>query len=144
MYGGTISRSLPFAKKTSLAILKQAYPSRAEAAVRIPAAFEKYYRESHSAIYAQQGAEVVRSAQGVLAIYNRNIFPDMNVTWGLYPSNVGHTDFPGCFRCHDDQHVSADKKTIGQDCSSCHNVLAVDEPAPKILTDLGLDTAAAK
>ena len=67
-----------------------------------------------------------RSARAVLAIYNRNIFPDMNVTWGIYPNNIGHTDFPGCFRCHDEQHVSSDRKTISQDCASCHNVLAME------------------
>ena len=89
--------------------------------------------------YDKIQSEVARSAGGVLAIYNRNIFPDMKVTWGLYPNNVGHTDFPGCFRCHDDQHVSSDKKTISQDCSSCHNVLAVDEADPKILSDLGIE-----
>jgi len=89
-----ISAALPFAKKTSLALLKRTYVSRAQAAVQIPSAFEKYYKETYAAVYSQRGAEIARSAQGVLAIYNRNIFPDMNVTWGIYPVNVGHTDFP--------------------------------------------------
>jgi hypothetical protein len=62
----------------------------------------------------------------------------MKVTWGLYPNNVGHTDFPGCFRCHDDQHAAGEKK-ISQDCNTCHQLLAMDEPAPKILSDLGLE-----
>jgi hypothetical protein len=26
---------------------------------------------------------------------------DMRVTWCAYAVNIGHTDFPGCFRCHD-------------------------------------------
>jgi nitrate/TMAO reductase-like tetraheme cytochrome c subunit len=143
MSDGAISAALPFAKKTSLALLKRTYVSRAQAAVQIPSAFEKYYKETYAAVYSQRGAEIARSAQGVLAIYNRNIFPDMNVTWGIYPVNVGHTDFPGCFRCHDEQHVSSDKKTISQDCNSCHNVLAVDEPSPKILTDLGMELSKA-
>jgi nitrate/TMAO reductase-like tetraheme cytochrome c subunit len=139
MYNGAISPTLPFVKKISLELLKKPYRSRAEAAVEIPAAFEKRYRESQPVGYDKIQSEVTRSAAGVLAIYNRNIFPDMKVTWGLYPNNVGHTDFPGCFRCHDDQHVSSDKKTISQDCSSCHNVLAVDEADPKILGDLGIE-----
>ena len=141
MYGGAISRALPFARKTSLELLKKNYAGRADAAAQIPAAFEKYYKESNPGLYSQQRAEIARSAQGVLAIYNRNIFPDMKVTWGLYPNNVGHTDFPGCFRCHDDQHKAAGGKTITQDCSSCHNMLATDEPEPKILTDLGMEEA---
>jgi hypothetical protein len=47
-------------------------------------------------------------------------------------------DFPGCFRCHDDNHAAAGGKKIAQDCYTCHQMLAMDEPAPKILTDLGL------
>jgi hypothetical protein len=30
----------------------------------------------------------------------------------------------GCFRCHDDQHVSADGKRISKDCQICHTVLS--------------------
>jgi hypothetical protein len=33
---------------------------------------------------------------------------------------------------------------VTQDCNSCHQLLAMDEAAPKILTDLGLGPAPAK
>ena len=138
MYAGAISAALPFAKKKSVELLRASYASREDAARRIPAEFRKYYQESQATAYAQREAEVGASAQAVLAIYNRNIFPDMKVTWGLYPNNVGHTDFPGCFRCHDDAHASADGRKVTQDCSACHNLLAMEEASPKILTDLGL------
>jgi hypothetical protein len=46
----------------------------------------------------------------------------MNVGWGTYPNNVGHMDFPGCFRCHDENHKTKDGKVIGQDCSLCHEM----------------------
>ena len=72
------------------------------------------------------------------AIYNRNVFPDLKVTWGTYPNNLGHTDYIGCFRCHDDNHATAEKKTISQDCSTCHESLAMDEASPEILKSLGL------
>jgi hypothetical protein len=62
----------------------------------------------------------------------------MKVTWGTYPNNLGHSDFTGCFRCHDDAHSSPDGKKITQDCNTCHRLLAMEEAAPKILTDLGL------
>jgi len=62
----------------------------------------------------------------------------MKVTWGTYINNIGHTDFPGCFRCHDDAHKSTGGETIKQDCGSCHELLAMEEPSPKILTDLGV------
>ena len=50
------------------------------------------------------------AGQALLAIYRHNVFPDLKVTWGTYPNNLGHADDPGCFRCHDDSHATADKK----------------------------------
>ena len=32
----------------------------------------------------------------------------MKLTWGTHPNNLGHTDSPGCFRCHDEEHKSKD------------------------------------
>jgi hypothetical protein len=62
----------------------------------------------------------------------------MKVTWGTYLNNVGHEDFPGCFRCHDDQHRAPDGRVITQDCDACHAVLAMEERDPKVLGELGL------
>lgn len=141
---GEIARALPYIKKKSVEVLKTAYPTREQAAAAIPAALEKFYRESYPGVYEKQRGEITRSAAAVLAVYNRNVFPQMKVTWGVYPNNIGHTDFPGCFRCHDDQHKSDGGKTVTQDCNACHQLLAMDEPAPKILSDLGLEPVASK
>jgi hypothetical protein len=138
MYAGLISATLPFAKKKALEILKVNYKSREEAAARIPAAFAKYYQDSYPAVWSTRQGEVTTSAAEVLAVYNRNIFPDMNVTWGKYPVNIGHTDFPGCFRCHDGAHSAKNGESINMDCSACHSLLATDDANPKVLTDLGI------
>ena len=142
MSAGQLSPTLPFAKKEAVAIIKAKYNSREDAAQRIPAAFEAYYRDHYPAIWTSQRDEVSKSAQAVLSVWNRNVFPEMNVKWGDYPNNLGHTDFPGCFRCHDGSHNTKDgKASITQDCNACHNLLAMDEAAPKILTDLGVAPA---
>jgi hypothetical protein len=138
---GDISLDLPFAKRQALELLRTKYADRADAAKRIPAAFENFYRTSYADAYGTRRNDIARSAAGVLAIYNRNIFPAMNVTWGTYPNNVGHTDYPGCFRCHDNAHTGPGDKAITQDCGACHNLLAVDEAQPRILTDLGITEA---
>jgi nitrate/TMAO reductase-like tetraheme cytochrome c subunit len=135
---GDVSPTLPFAKKQGLEILKQTYATGQDAAAKIPAAFENYYRQSYPQVYAERRDEVTRSAHALLGVYQRNVFPEMKITWGTYPNNLGHTDFNGCFRCHDEQHSSPDGKTITQDCSACHNVIASDEKNPKALVDLGL------
>ena len=139
MNNGLISATLPFAKKKAVEILKAPYLSRDEAAEKIPAAFAKYYQESYPAIWARRQAEIAASGKEVLAVYDRNIFPEMKVTWGAYPMNIGHEDFPGCFRCHDGAHSSKSGDSITQDCNACHNLLATDEANPKVLTDLGIE-----
>ncbi len=141
MSDGAVSPSLPFVKKESLELLKGSYATHAEAAQKIAAGFEKYYSDKYPAVYAQRKDEILRSAKGVVAVYQKNVFPEMRVTWGAYPNNLGHADFPGCFRCHDDQHVAQDGQKIVQDCSACHSMLAMDEAAPKVLTDLGVSAA---
>ena len=138
MAAGLISGTLPFVKKKAVEILKGGYLSRDEAAQKIPAAFIKYYQDTYPAIYAQRKDEIAAAGKQVLAVWDRNIFPEMKVTWGAYPINIGHTDYPGCFRCHDGGHNAKDGKSITQDCNACHNLLAMDEAAPKILTDLGV------
>jgi hypothetical protein len=140
---GLISAALPYAKKKAVEILKADYPSREEAARRIPEAFASYYRQNYPAVSSEKQVEIANSGRQVLAIWERNIFPAMKVTWGRYPNNIGHSDFPGCFRCHDGNHSSKDGKSISQDCGACHNLLAMDEANPKVLTDLGVTEARA-
>ena len=138
MEAGDIDPSLPLAKKTAVEILRKNYASRNEAARAIPAAFERFYQERYPAVAGAKKAELSKAAAAVWAIYGRNIFPDMRITWGTYVNNIGHNDFKGCFRCHDDEHAAANGKKVSQDCNSCHNLLAMDEASPKILGDLGL------
>lgn len=138
---GAISATLPFAKKEALELLNGSYATHTEAGQKITAGFEKFYSENYPQVYAQRKAEVAKSGLAVATVYQQNVFPEMKVKWGSYPNNLGHTDFPGCWRCHDDQHVASDGRKIVQDCSSCHSMLASDEPSPKILTDLGVAPA---
>lgn len=74
----------------------------------------------------------------VQQIYAENVYPGMKITWGTYPSNTGHQDFPGCFRCHDDQHKTKAGQSIPQDCNTCHEPIAMDEANPEILKTLGM------
>jgi nitrate/TMAO reductase-like tetraheme cytochrome c subunit len=91
------------------------------------------------AILALTGKKPLEEAPaGVKAIYQRYVYPEMMISWGAYPNNIGHDAFPGCFRCHDDNHKSEAGKTISQDCGVCHELLAVAEESPEILKQLGL------
>lgn len=135
---GGVSRELPWVKKQGVALLRASYPDRETAFRRIVDGLVSFYREQHPQVYQSHRAQIEAAAQRLVDIYRANVFPNMNVQWGTYPNNIGHEDFLGCFRCHDDNHKSADGRTISQDCSACHTVLAMDESDPKILSDLGL------
>jgi len=136
MSSGLISSALPYARKVSLEILKKNYPSREAAHAEIPESLREYYRKNYFDLYNSQRAEIEQTAEALVYIYDGNVFPAMNITWGTYPNNIGHTDFPGCFRCHDGSHKSKDDKDITQDCNTCHSLLAMDDPDPKILQEL--------
>jgi hypothetical protein len=140
MAAGQIAGSLPFVKKTGVELLHAAYTSQDQAAQKIQAALNDFYQKNYGEVWAKQSNDVQRAGQALAAIYNRNVFPDLKVTWGTYPNNLGHMDDPGCFRCHDDSHATTDKKTIPQDCGACHDLLADEEAAPAILKTLGLNT----
>jgi hypothetical protein len=133
-----ISPALPFIKKKAVEVLKVNYTTRDVAKQSITAEISKFYQTNYPQIYQTQRSAVEQSGQEIANIYLRNIFPDMRVTWGVHPNNLGHNDSPGCFRCHDGSHTSADGQTITNDCSACHQVLAAGEENPKILTDLGM------
>jgi hypothetical protein len=93
-------------------------------------------RDAVAALKAQSGIEAQPPLVQMLRA--ENVFPQMNINWGTYPNNIGHDRFPGCFRCHDGQHVTKAGDSISQDCSTCHELVAVEEENPKILKDIGL------
>jgi hypothetical protein len=139
MAAGNIPTDLPQVRKIALEVLKKPYTSTDQAESEIAVAVEKAYRDQLPQVAQTRKADIERAAQRVLAIWKRNIFPEMKITWGTYANNIGHTDFPGCFRCHDEEHKTADgSKAIGQDCNGCHVLLSMEEEKPKILKDLGL------
>jgi hypothetical protein len=135
---GRIPGGLPFIKKTGVALIRAAYRTDEEAGQKIPSGLADFYRQKYPDIASKRSQNIQSATQTLLAIYRQNVFPDLKVAWGTYSNNLGHSDYPGCFRCHDEDHATADKKTITQDCSVCHKVLAVEETSPEILKTLGV------
>jgi nitrate/TMAO reductase-like tetraheme cytochrome c subunit len=135
---GEIAVTLPYIKKKGVEVLKANYSTSKEAADQLPRALVTFYQQNYPDLYAKRSQDIHQAAQAVLAIYNRNVSPELKVSWGTYPNNLGHMDFPGCFRCHDGSHSAADGSTITQDCNTCHEPLATEEASPEILKTLGI------
>lgn len=118
---GGSARSLPFVRREAVAALKVNYPDQETGRQEIAARLVSFYK-SNGDIYATRKADVDKVVEVAQRLYSRNVFPQMKVTWGSYPNNIGHTDSPGCFRCHDDNHKTKDGRVISQDCSTCHEI----------------------
>lgn len=134
---GRISVGLPYVKLKSTEILEADYASSEEAAQRIPIALADYYRAEYPEVFAEREDAIDGAGETLVDIYSRNVFPEYSVTWGTYPDNIGHEDFPGCFRCHGGDHKTADGIAISTNCIDCHDAPAVSETDPEILKDIG-------
>ena len=114
---GKISPALPWVKSNAVEVLVRPYTTRAGCA--------ENDRHSLKATYTNTpGADALVSE--VQTIYRQNFFPEMKADWRAYPENIGHKDWMGCFRCHDDKHLSTSGKgqIPASDCNSCHSIIA--------------------
>jgi len=136
---GLVSSSLPYLKKVGVEALRGDWASSEEAARAIPAALTEYYGEAYPELSASRAADVEEAGRVLTELWSRNVYPDLGVTWGTYPDNRGHQEFPGCFRCHEGEHSTEAGETITKNCFRCHAASAVAETAPEILRVLGLD-----
>ena len=114
---GRISRNLPFVRREGVRLLKVEAPAQEAGLRAVDDGLRKFYTSQAGAVDA---AELDRTLDTLKALYRRNVFPDMKVTWGVYPDNVGHMTSAGCFRCHDGGHTAKDGTTISADCEYCH------------------------
>jgi hypothetical protein len=122
MTTGLIPRTLPWAKKLVVDALVREYPTREKAHEGLTAEITGFYRQKYPAIYEARRADVEKAAKTATEIYDRSVFPAMKVNWKTYPSNIGHRNWPGCFRCHDGRHVSKTGKVLSTECSVCHTM----------------------
>jgi hypothetical protein len=141
---GRVDRSLPFVKREGLKAITADYASPEAARDGIRAAVAGFYEKSYPALFKERRGTVEKAVRELTESWTRNVWPGMKITWGTYPSHLGHQETTGCWRCHDDKHVSRSGKVISQDCDLCHAVLADDEESPAVLKEMGMLAEPAK
>ena len=114
---GKIDSALPWIKSNAVAVLTRDYKNEPEALETIANALRASYPANPK---LDPGITAVQD------IYRRNFFPEMKADWRVYPDNIGHKDWPGCFRCHDGLHKATNGKKMipASDCNSCHTILS--------------------
>ncbi len=133
---GRILRDLPYIRREGVRILKQDYASHEAARAGIAEAVQDFYSTNYPDLLDERSAKIEEAGRVLGDIWATNVFPSMKVTWGTYPDHSGHEASDGCFRCHNDDHTTADGEVISMDCDTCHSLLAIEESKPEIMAQL--------
>lgn len=130
-----VDSSVPFIKEQGVRVLNQKYANTDEGLQAIEG-LESWYQENHPDFYAQNTEAVQNAVSAIKDIYTATVFPNMGVGWQTHPNNLGHKEFPGCFRCHDGKHTSVEGETIRLECNVCHSIPEIvdKEKAPPVIT----------
>jgi hypothetical protein len=122
-------RSLPYFKKQAVKAISGDYESHAAGTAAVYDTLTSYYSSEYPEIASTQSSLVSRGADLASQAYGKTVFPEMDTNWETHPNHIGHDDFPGCMRCHDDEMSTADgEHTIPMDCETCHVFLLEDSP----------------
>lgn len=127
MAANSIDPSLPFIKAQGVEVLIADYKTRDEAQKAIAEKIPAYYAEKYPQIASSKADSIKAAVTELQRIYSTTFFPEMKVNWKVHPNNIGHMYYPGCFRCHDGNHVSKDGQVISKDCNACHTLLDQEE-----------------
>lgn len=138
LFAGRIDASLPFLKQQAVAVLTNDYSSTNAAMDGIATGLHNFYAQKYPDLDKNNAAEIAAAITEVQRIYRSTTFPEMKLNWKTHPNNVGHFYFPGCFRCHDGQHVSADGRVVSKDCSVCHSILEQQEGVTRLISSQGV------
>ena len=138
MFAGAVSTKLPNIKRVAVQAMTQKEITTGAAA---PQKIADFIRSKYAD--PALAGELPGTIAAVQAIFDTTIFPERKADWTVYPNNIGHKDWPGCFRCHDNKHqTSAGLKVRSSDCNSCHTLIAQGGGAQlDVLSAKGLDFA---
>jgi predicted CXXCH cytochrome family protein len=142
MAAGRIDPDLPYVKREAMELFSASYDTQ-EAGLAAMADLAQFYRSEYPDVYAEREGAIEEAVSTLKEIYGHTTFPRMNLTWDFYPNNLGHTDYPGCFRCHDGEHLNAQEESIANNCALCHSAPIVHEGddgvAPSVIASAVLD-----
>ncbi len=123
---GLIDQSLPFIKAKGLEALNPPNSSLEKAMDKIEA-IREFYHSSYPDVYAEKRESIDEAIEQLKEIARLTTFPYMEVDWKTYPNNIGHTEWPGCLRCHGKLvGTTGDQEgeIIDASCNSCHYPLS--------------------
>ena len=110
-------------------VLYKVYPTKDSAFLAIKNQVTEFYKSGYPELLTSRKSEIENAIAEIQNGYANNIFPAMKADWRAYPNNIGHMEYDGCFRCHNDRHATTSGKVISKDCNLCHDIQAQGNPA---------------
>lgn len=136
---GRIDPSLPYIKRDAVALLRATYSSPAAVTAAIDDLGQRL-RTDYPLLLKDKGPLVDQAVDQLKAAYRLVGAPEMRVQATTYPDNFGHQSAPGCFRCHDGDHVRVvdgrvTAETIPATCATCHAFPQLGDSVSNYLPD---------
>jgi nitrate/TMAO reductase-like tetraheme cytochrome c subunit len=126
---GVIPVELPEVKSLAMQVFNyNTFTDRDSGAVLISESVRDFYNTGYPEIADAHPELIDRAIEGFLTGYDKNYFPKMKANWDAYPNHIGHSEFNGCFRCHNGNHESEDGSMISRDCNLCHTIVGQGSP----------------
>ncbi|MGB2965755.1 MAG: NapC/NirT family cytochrome c [Anaerolineales bacterium] len=138
MERGLISTAIPEIREVALETYYKEYSSMQTALASFDL-LDYYYQEKYPDFYTQNSSKITQAIDELQTSYSFTVFLGQKSDWTSHPDNIGHENSPGCFRCHDGQHLNPDNEAIRLECNLCHAIPVVSE-AGDFLTVIELST----
>ena len=125
---GFIDHTIPDIRNKGIEVLSATYTSQQEGLNGI-AGLENYYTAYYPDYYAAHTEAIQSAITYIQNIYTTSVNLDQMSDWNTHPNNIGHMNFPGCFRCHDGKHMDSQQRAIRLECNLCHTIPVVAGPS---------------
>jgi nitrate/TMAO reductase-like tetraheme cytochrome c subunit/mono/diheme cytochrome c family protein len=116
-----IDPTIPEIRLKGIEVLTATYTSQEQALNGI-AGLEDYYRVVYPDYYASNKQTILAAIKALQDIFTQSVYIDQKSDWYSHPDNIGHKNFPGCFRCHDGKHINTQQEPIRLECNLCHSI----------------------
>lgn len=124
---GLISPRIPDIRRIAVDVYSRIYDT-AEVGLNGIAGIAGYYQVYYPEFYADHTELVDAAITALQDAYAQSVFPEQKADWNSHPNNIGHSDSPGCFRCHGGTHLDSQQQAIRLECNLCHSIPVVAHP----------------
>jgi hypothetical protein len=125
IYRGLIDETIPWVKQVTVEAINLHAEDDSSGKEAVSRDVVAHYEKELPDLFVKRKGDIEQAARVASDVWKRSAYPEMNLNWKTYPSNIGHRYWPGCFRCHDGNHVSDDGKVLDNSCDGlCHTAPA--------------------